>query len=227
MVECTELPLTLCSDNIEVVSLTNSVKLSTTTTGRRTLIQQYESRSKETQEHLSYSEFAYDFHKKKHTTGLTVLHFVGMNNTPTFPVTSSYARCTLILHVPWREFLFHKMSDQDCIALFYSKMRSNLFPRSVKLQYEQVLHRYQQEKHTLDTLIEENSSDDESLYDNLDSEDALLLKTLTTLPSTATLNDDYVFNKGVNYDWTKRHTVSYAIMKIYNCIVYTTLNEHN
>jgi len=44
MVECTELPLTLCSDNIEVVTLTNSVKVSNCTTGKKTLIQRYESR---------------------------------------------------------------------------------------------------------------------------------------------------------------------------------------
>jgi hypothetical protein len=106
-------------------------------------------------------------------------------------------------------------------------MKSNLFPRSVKLQYEQMLHRYQNEKNTLDTVDEEDSTDDESLGDNLDSEDALLLKTLTTLPSTATLSDDYIFDRGVNYDWSKRHTVSYAIMKIYNCIVYTIFYHHN
>ena len=146
---------------------------------------------------------------------MTVLHFVGMNNTPTFPVTSSYARCTLILHVPWREFSFHKMSDQDCIALFYNKMRLSAFPRSVKLQYEQALHRYQHEKPTTEALDGHENSDDESIADNLDSEDALLLKAVTTISSATTLNDDYVFDQGLKYDWSKRYTVSCANIKCY------------
>jgi hypothetical protein len=219
MVECTELPLTLCSDNIEVVSLTNSVRLSTSTSVKKTLVQQYESRCKENQDRLSYSEFAYNYYQQKQSTGMTVLHFVGMNNTPSYPVTSSYARCTLILHIPWREFKFHKMSDLECIALFNEKMTLNEFPRSVKLQYEQVLHRYQHEKHSVEASEEQEpeSSDDDSIGDDLDDEDALLLKAVTRMSSTSTQNDGFVFNQGLNYDWSKRFTVSYAKITVYFC----------
>jgi len=205
MVECTELPLTLCSDFIQTVSLSYSSKITTSASNKaQSLIQQYEARSHE-DSMLTYAEYAY---RKYSTTSssLTVLHFVGMNNTPCYPVSHSYARSTLILHSPWRDYLYHKMGDHDCILLFKSKVDSKQFPTSVILSFQQALNRHYCQ---ISTAIEESNSSDDN---ELSEEDLLMLKSMTNLSTTECDHDSYIFNQGINFDWSKRHTVSVILV---------------
>jgi hypothetical protein len=205
MVECTDLPLTICSEQINKVFITKSSKLTTNKINQKTLIQHYDTRIKE-DEDMTYSQFAYRYYDKNDDK-LTVLHFVGMNNTPCFPVSASYARSSLILHCPWRDYEYHKMNDTSCITLFYQKMKSELFPRSFKLGYEQAMHRYNVDEHTKQNAMSTVGDDDNSTSDNLNDEDDMLLKAFSTLPGVPSLQEEYTYDQGVNYDWSTRITV--------------------
>jgi hypothetical protein len=170
MVECTESPVTICSEIIETVFVTNLTRISSTN-NKPTLIMQYSTCNNHTDENLSFSDFAYK-HYAEIRTGVIVINLMGMNNTPCFPVSPSYSRCTLILHSPWRDFYYHNQNDKACIELFQEKMISRQFPRSVKLAYEQAV---QQNLRRKNKDIADDNSSEENNDDCLSTEDDLLI----------------------------------------------------
>lgn len=212
MVENSELPLTLCSELIHIVSITGSSRVTTSESGRKqSMLSSYSTRN-ENDQHLSLCQFV---HKEFNRDGLRILvpHFVGLNNAPTYPVSPSYARSTLIIHVPWRDGKYHKMNDSTCVKEFHQFLDRSAFPRTVMLNYLQAKNRYEHQMHRAMTekLPRDSIPTDDDDY--LDDEDRLVLKCMTTMPSHLFVNDsndsgvDKVFT-GRTYDWSARRTVS-------------------
>ena len=212
MVENTELPLTLCSEMIQTVSITGSSRIRTEHTNRQqSFIQLYATRHDQ-DENMMFSEYVYKRLFKQDKQRSVVAHFVGMNNTPCFPVSPSYARSCLILYVPWRNYNFHRMNDMSCIQLFYAKMNTNMFPSTVKLNYLQAVNKSQRTMLDEENGTENRADDDE---DDIDDEDLQLLAAVTSIPTAqhhiGHLNEFY-FDQGLNYDWSVRHTVSLLLL---------------
>lgn len=217
MVENTELPLNRCSDIITTVSITGGSRISTHgQQPSKSFVRSYSERSDQ-DEHLSFSEFVYQDLRRKHE-GFVVAHFVGMNNFPCIPVSASYARSTLILHIPWRNFYFHQLNNSSCIEKFFQVIKTNGFPKSVNMAYVRAQTEYDK-KILMSQQIQTNANcDDDCTTDNdddpavLNDEDDLLLRCVTTLQNNGSLTDNdhesIHFDQGLEYDWGQRVTVS-------------------
>jgi hypothetical protein len=86
-------------------------------------------------------------------------------------------------------------------------MKRCQFPNTVKLNFLQAKHRYEQ---SLIAKEKENKLNDDS---DLDEEDQFLLTHMTALNRpTSDLNGSEMeidsFHRGLQYDWSSRHTVS-------------------
>jgi hypothetical protein len=162
-------------------------------------------------EYVSFCQFVYT-QSPVNESKLLVPHFVGLNNTPTYPVSACYARSTLIVHCPWRNMKYHKLDDSACISHFIHMMDHNKLPRSVKLSYLQAKNRYECEiRESLTDGNGENKNDNDN-DDELDDDDEIVLKCIATLPGKSGETDsDDLFDEhvctGLDYDWSKRHTV--------------------
>jgi len=210
MIECTELPLTLCSDRIQPISISNSTRITADNSSKnKTFIQMYNCRY-DHEEHLSLIQYAEVVYGKEDDK-LFVPHFIGMNSSATYPVTASYARGTLIIHIPWRDMRFHKTENDQCIKTFYQYLRDHKFPKQVALNYYQAKHRFEEiKKQSDDCSDKEQNSEDDTADNDICPDDLFILKHLAHLTgsTTGTNDDDQAYDYGVTHDWNKRHTVS-------------------
>lgn len=134
MVECLELPLTICSERITTVSISGSVQISSKSPRhKQNYITQYATRPV-FDENLSFSEYVHRL-LHKNDDQIDVIHLVGMNNTPVFPVSSSYARSTLIAHIPWRNSAYHQMTNENCVHHFYEKIKKKGIPQHCTIEF--------------------------------------------------------------------------------------------
>lgn len=213
MVENTELPLNLCSELIQIVGITGSSRVTTTDrTSKPSMLASYAQRD-DCDECLSFCQYVHKI-MGNGSSKIAVPHFVGLNSAPSFPVTASYARGSLIIHIPWRNYRFHKLDDGSCIKLF-SEVIDTLLPRSVKLNYHQAKNRYETELRksiACKDSVNDDSDSDEGEEPESD-DDKMVLQYMTTLPSHSnTTGFDDCVGEGVctgkSYDWSIRCTVS-------------------
>jgi hypothetical protein len=205
MVESTDLPLTICSEIIQTISISGSAKVTTDKSiGKRSYIDLYKTRPI-SDDNKSFSQFVFEQNMHVQPEKF-VPHFVGMNNSPTYPVSSSYARSTLIIHIPWRDAYYHRLDNTTCIKEFHEKIDRNEFPSSVKLNYLQAKHRYEQS--LMNKAVATETDDDSS---DMDEDDRFMLQHMATLNDSMNENTDMdteAFHRGLDYDWSIRHTVS-------------------
>lgn len=208
MVESTDLPLTLCSEMIQTISISGSTRVLTGAgdNGKKSLLGAYMSRPTN-DEDISFCAYVHKENEHVHPK-IFVPHFVGLNNSPTYPVSSSYARSTLILHIPWRGAHYHRLDNSACIKEFYDRMNRCEFPQSVKLNYLQAKNRYEQSlKRPVDEDSDESDSDED---DDIDDDDRFMMTHMTKLNgrnNSESCNDIDCLHRGIDYDWSKRVTV--------------------
>lgn len=213
MVECTDLPLTLCSEMIQTISITGSSKVySNRSLGKQSLINAYMDRPV-SQDNQSFSQFVFNQYSHVESAKF-VPHFVGLNSAPCYPVSPSYARATLIIHSPWRNAYYHQLNDSNCLIEFHDRIKTCQFPTTVKLNYLQAKQRYEQSMKLHEPTMEKIDDSD------VDEDDQFLLMHMTSLNATVNGNNSMnsetdCFNRGLDYDWSKRHTVS-SLSKIEN-----------
>ena len=137
-----EMPLTLCTESIESVSISNSKRLRSREDKDtdKTFVTAYAHRDTQ-HETMNMSDY---YHLYKNSTGTKgkyfIPNFVGVNGTPTFPVTESYARHTLIVYQPWRQYPHHS-STHVWRQKFDTFINSSSCPIAAKIPYERVLRR--------------------------------------------------------------------------------------
>jgi hypothetical protein len=206
VVESTDIPLTLCSDMIQTISISGSSRIhAEKPVGKKSLMDAYMTRPV-TDEGKSFSQFVHD--ENKHVEPkIFVPHYVGMNNSPTYPVSPTYARSTLIIHIPWRNGYYHRLNDSACVSEFHDFMKRCQFPTTVKLNYLQAKNRYEQ---SITAKENQNNADDGS---EVDEDDQFLLTHLANLNATTANKSNHgiesdCFHRGLDYDWSQRHTVS-------------------
>ena len=97
-------------------------------------------------------------------------NFVGVSGHPTYPVTESYAKHTIVVHTPWRKY----PNYTDWIAQFHKLIRSKDCPTSVRMGYERVMLRHMNRtKH-----LEPKASNVDHSKNHLDNEDKQLMELL-------------------------------------------------
>ena len=135
--------LSVCSENIEVVSITNSTRLSLDgdMSKRSNILKQYASRASRYEE-LSLHDYFWIYRRMKGDDDkekVTVPHYTGIAGNPTFPVTEAYARHVLTVYKPWRDYPNQKEWKRDFDAFINNRQKC---PKSCRLHYDRVMQRY-------------------------------------------------------------------------------------
>lgn len=228
MVELSNLPLTICSECIENVSISGAMKLKDNGTNdvNKSFINRYQNRP-DFLEQLSLCEFFHFESRTKTTQIITIPHFVGMTSTPTYPPTASYAKATLIINIPWRKAKFHLLSDTECINIFETYIISNKFPKSVILAYNKLRTQYIEQRMHIEP-IQKNEMHQE-FDEGITPEEQQLLRVVSFLPSNIrnTVNvNGLEYNRGIKYDWSKRlNNVRSKKYKLYFYVLPLTQNK--
>ena len=206
MVLLGELDLVLCSDTIETASISNSKALRQADEAHvdKTFISKYEKRS-HTYSDLSLREY---FHIVKNLFPKTakkkqiIPHFVGVSGIPTFPVTESYARHTLIVYKAWTTY----PNKGEWIAEFDKFINSPTCPPSAKLGYERVMCRHYDKM----THYEVKSASVDHASNPVSAEDAELIA-LTGLGNPKDTDAETAafikMDKGIDFEWDKEPAV--------------------
>ena len=130
-------------------------------------------------------------------------HFVGISGSPKYPVTEEYARHTIIVHKPWRNY----PKDLDWISEFEFFINSKNCPPTAAIPYQRVMRRYIDKMTHYEPIA---SRADSSSIPISDADKQLLL--MTGLKDIGDLdpNDALLQSlpRGRDYNWSKSPMVS-------------------
>lgn len=204
MVLLADLPLTLCTEGFESVSLTHSkqVSLDGEMKEDKKFISQYAERPELFEQCSLYNYF----HRRKNQNDGSqkiIPNFVGVTGTPTYPVSKEYARHVITVYRPWRQY----PKDLDWIAEFNNFINSEECPASAKMPYERVMHRhFDKMEHYEPTAAEVDHSGNP-----LSKEAQELLELIGLRDTEYTDRDDVIFKSldfGKEFPWDKPAMVS-------------------
>ena len=210
-----KLPLTLCSDKITKISLSQcqALRVKSDDKSRTELIACYRNRSPKYHS-MSLEQYFYDAYCQEKIDGdktNRILMTQGLNCRPTYPADFYYARGMLFLHKPWHknatlDRLFK--NKEETVNTFLRMLDQGMFPTSVYTQYK-IAEKYSREakielvaKQGLigSQDIDENDLDEEELDD--------YLAHVNCNNKTDCMKMDDALNKrrvniGLDYDWSR------------------------
>ena len=156
--------------------------------------------------------FHHEYNKDERKNVTYIPYATGLNSSPTFPVSVSYAKGSLIKHCPWSKHqLLHFHDDDDTIQKFNSFIKHDQCPLILKLEYKRAKsHYYYSRKRgeptnsNIDPLCGAVTSNDSSHNDN--ETECLLnaMNSFTRNTQTSLMYRGNQFDRGVHYDWDKR-----------------------
>ena len=210
MCELGSLPMVICSESIETVSLSGQTKFGKGNDGdgysTNTLPSRYRKREKPEELGLSLHQY---FHKTKNNTNSRkefIPHYVGGSGQPVFPVTDSYARSELLKHKPWSA-KNPMPTNANWIAMFEEFRNSDDCPISVKVSYERAKRIHEDRnkgiKEPFQADIEESTPTDNICDEEVD-EVIALSETLGYTEDELDSLEKSGFDLGKEYNWSKR-----------------------
>lgn len=182
--QLSELPLNLCSERVEHVSISGHVRLGKNNAAKNSLLAMYRDRGKELS-NLSLHQFFYfkkDNQKRKGTQEVFP-NYTGGRVEMTYPLNASLARSLLLLHKPWKNFFPSrgKTNDQiiqECKVFLESKY----CPSSVKYMYEKEKTRFEEgRKYAETTSKEDNDNNYHETAAKYDSDIVDVVQNLSTI----------------------------------------------
>jgi len=206
MVLLGNLDLVSCTEHIRNIPISDTQKISRSEGAKRrpkTHISEYKNRSSDFKSY-SLQQYFLATNNTNPNRKMVFPHYVGVNGTPKYPVTDDYARHTLIVHKPWREY----PKNIDWVGEFEIFINSSECPMTARLSYLRVMRRYIDKM----TGYEPTASDGDHHNNPIhpDDEDVLILCGLKN-PDVYD-HDDALFktmNKGIHYKWDQPPKVSY------------------
>ena len=190
------LPLSICSEYIENVSISNSSKLCVNLSAKPKpgFVEQYQRRSSE-QEGLSMHSY-YVWSRAQGGKRPSIPHFVGVSGNPVFPVSQGYAQHVLVVYKPWREYPNSPQWKHE----FDRFIKSPICPRSCLLTYKRVLMRHIEGTTFVEPVA--HTPDHSSNPISKEDEEALLLLGLGGKgASIASAFDKLGIHKGLEFNW--------------------------
>ena len=135
-----DLPLTLCSDLIEDVSINWNTKITTKESSAQDTryIALYSKRPSKYL-HLSFHQFYSVYREQILKRRPAIPNYVGMSGKPTFPLSRDYACSVLVIHKPWHGSY---PSFENWMSDFDRYIKSKGCSLSARLQYDRVVQRY-------------------------------------------------------------------------------------
>ena len=194
-----DLDLFTCTETIESVSISNAKRITVdkdASSDTKTFIKQYAARPSSYEQMSLHDYFHHVKNRNGTTSKLIIPNFVGVSGTPVYPVTSAYARHTLIVHRPWREY----PSDLDWIGEFNCFINSENCPLGPKITYERVVARYIEKM----THYEPTAAKIDHSQNPIDDDDMELLYLTGQKCHTEFDAEDVLFqqmDKGMNFQW--------------------------
>jgi hypothetical protein len=200
-----DLDLTYCTEIIQNISISNSKAISAgdsnqTSSSTKTFIKEYKDRTDDYQ-HFTLHEYFHVTRNSKEASNakLIIPHFVGINGTPKYPVTDSYARHTLIVHRPWREYPNKDIAWRDEFDCF---INSSDCPLSAKMSYLRVMRRYIDKM----THYEPKAQDGDHSQNTVSADDEELMLLVGLKNGDEYDADDALFKsmeRGLDHDWSR------------------------
>jgi hypothetical protein len=189
------LPLSTCSEYIETVSLSDSMRLTKKKTP--SLLDKYKHRPV-WQDALSLHAFYMVYRKQTVGKEPSIPHFVGVGGVPDFPVSEGYARFVLIVYKPWRTYP-DQASWKEEFNIFITSPQC---PRSCKLTYNRVVQRFYDGTRFAEPVAT-NSSATLNPISEQDAEAILLAGMGGSAETILQSFDTLGLHKGLEYNWAR------------------------
>lgn len=203
-----DLELTVCSEMIDSVSISNSLRLTVSgvTNQKHNLLWQYMKRP------IEYDSFSlHQYYPVFRTTimgkGSYVPHYVGVSGNPTFPVSKGYARHVLIVYKPWRTY----PNQQGWLSDFNKFIHSPLCPESAKLTFNRVLQRYYDGTKFVEPTAKSSPCNDNNLSQE-DLETLILAGLGGAREETDGSLDLQSLERGLDFQWDKEPRVRFCYL---------------
>ena len=129
-------------------------------------------------------------------------HFVGGNGQPKYPVTMSYARSTILTHMPWDDKR-KPTYEGKWIEKFNDFIKSSECPTSVKIAYALAKDRYVKKMTYVEPTAKEEHCDFEATakMDDETKDILSLVSTFTQSTSPEVAINGFSKDHGLNYAW--------------------------
>ena len=219
MVHVAQLPLLLCSDMLELVSISGSYKLSKEGEGNAGSFLQSYARRKANLD-LSLDDYFHVWKSKQRrqkNAPKVIPHYVGGSSYPVYPASLSYARSVLLIHKPWHR-KFETNVTRDCLKDFNEFIMSPQCPMKVKIAYECIKHRViTSSVHAEATSqVETVNYAEFSLDIDKETADAVAISSTLNVDDNGDDNDSgFQFDIGLDHNWAKPQVkVHYRIVPL-------------
>lgn len=196
------LDLTLCSETIESVSISNTkrLKLENEKEKKDPILSQYEARSSD-MENMCLNDFYHHIKNKEKNNDdrkFCIPHFVGINGSPVYPVSHDYAKQSLVVYRPWRTYPKSKNWREE----FESFINLPSTPVSCKLPYYRVVQRW----HDKMAGYEPVATDVDTSTNDLPDEAKTIMELTGFSGKEGISFNDAVLKKidrGLNFNWNR------------------------
>lgn len=207
MCELAKLPMVICSEVIETVSLSGYSKVqSENSQPSRSVLSKYKNR--QDLQDISLHQFFHLIKNKNSSQAKEyVPHYVGGSGQPRYPITKNYARVELLKHKPWSA-CNGLPSEDNMIKEFINFLEDAKCPSSVRLSLERAKLKNLQQK----CGLKEATSPDQQHSNPINpSEHTDTIEVIAATHGIGSTTDEFqnIENNGLdigrNYDWSKRY----------------------
>ena len=212
------LPLFLCSERIEQVSLAGEVRLSTEKESKTSFLCKYANR-KDCHGMSMAQYFDYTKNKLKPESKTVVPHFTGANVEPSFPPTNQHMRGLLLAYNPWHRTFPYK-ADAALSSNWKKFLASKTCPLHIKLAHASAFFAHIRKEPVAAFNHDDVHSNRESSSDDLKD----LIDVATTLQIDASIEDqEQSFDYGFDHDWSFENLEVSKAKKTIACLVCSPL----
>ena len=191
------LPLHLCSERIEHVSLAGEARLSTELQSKTSFLYQHANRCD--CRHLSLADFFDHSRNVLNPETTTVIpHFTGANVEPAFPPTNKHMRGLLLAYLPWHK-TFPYDSNANLSSHWSKFLKSPHCPMHIKLAHSSAYQAKIQREPLAKFDIEESELHRKTCSEDLND----LIDIATTMQIDAAIDtQENMFDFGLDFDWS-------------------------
>jgi hypothetical protein len=205
MVELGCLPLVLCSETIQPVSISLNRRATGAQEGTKpslSFIQKYASRNV-IFHHMSLKEYFHQQHNSDDTNQCkTIPHFVGGSTYATYPITEQYARSMLYIYKPWNKL--DPITATNYKHQFETFLQQDTCPLELKIIHEREKERQAHRQPT--TREGEGDYQDAPDGSNSGIDELLHLAGLFNRSNEKHIDMEGIkVDKGLHYNWNTRH----------------------
>ena len=208
---CLNLPLTKCSEMLVPIRLSGWARLRQKNAIHPSNTNDFLTKYYLRMECFSMSLWQYFHYKYNHDNKdgkIYIPYAVGLQCTPTYPITGSYAKASLIKHKPWSKHNnIDFRSDEDAKQQFKTFISDDICPRLLKSEINRLetSHNNKHQKQpTNSNIYPETNNKKGSDSDDDDAND--VVSAMNSFSRCITHSYDHfgcTFDKGLHHPWSK------------------------